>query len=292
LRGANLHGARVRKATLIGTDLRGANLAEADFQYSHLREANLDEADLREADLQGADLRDASMAGADLADAVLGYTVFGRVDLSRTKGLAETVHHGPSTIGVDTIERSRGNIPDIFLRRAGVPEPFITNMKALIGAMSPIQFYSCFISYSTKDQKFADRLYADLQMSGVRCWFAPHDLKGGKKLHDQIDEAIRIHERLLLILSPASMASEWVKTEIAKARKRELKEKQRVLFPLALVEFEFLHDWECFDADTGKDSAREIREYFIPDFSRWKEHDSYRQAFERLLRDLKAESRA
>jgi hypothetical protein len=33
----------------------------------------------------------------------------------------------------------------------------------------------------------------------------------------------------------------------------------------------------------GKDSAREIREYFIPDFSEWKEHDKYKKAFERLL---------
>jgi hypothetical protein len=50
--------------------------------------------------------------------------------------------------------------------------------------------------------------------------------------------------------------------------------------------YDELRDWECFDADTGKDSAREIREYFIPDFSDWKDHDSYQQAFERLLRDL------
>jgi TIR domain len=35
---------------------------------------------------------------------------------------------------------------------------------------------SCFISYLTKDQEFADRLYADLQNKGVQCWFAPHDL--------------------------------------------------------------------------------------------------------------------
>ena len=74
-----------------------------------------------------------------------------------------------------------------------------------------------------------------------------------------------MHERVLLILSPASMESEWVKTEIAKARKRELKEKRPVLFPVRLVDFEALRDWECFDGDTGKDSAREIREYFIPD---------------------------
>ena len=43
----------------------------------------------------------------------------------------------------------------------------------------PIEFYSCFISYSTHDQEFAERLHADLQAKGVRCWFAPHDIKAG-----------------------------------------------------------------------------------------------------------------
>ncbi|MDX2453880.1 hypothetical protein [Desulfosarcina sp.] len=47
--------------------------------------------------------------------------------------------------------------------------------------------------------------------------------------------------------------------------------------------------WELFDADTGTDLAAEVRSYFIPDFSNWKDHDSYTKAFDRLLRDLKAE---
>ena len=47
------------------------------------------------------------------------------------------------------------------------------------------------------------------------------------------------------------MKSEWVETEIAKARKREMKDRKRVLFPVRLVGFEALRDWECFDADTG-----------------------------------------
>ena len=88
------------------------------------------------------------------------------------------------------------------------------------------------------------------------------------------------------------MESEWVKTEIAKARKRELRDKRRVLFPIRLVPFETLRAWECFDADTAKDSAREIREYFIPDFSNWKNHDAYEEAFKRLLKDLKAQDPA
>lgn len=87
------------------------------------------------------------------------------------------------------------------------------------------------------------------------------------------------------------MASKWVRTEIAKARKREERDKRRVLFPVRLVSFKNLGEWECFDADIGIDSAKEIREYFIPDFSNWKDHDQYQKAFDRLLGDLKTESR-
>jgi hypothetical protein len=84
------------------------------------------------------------------------------------------------------------------------------------------------------------------------------------------------------------MSSEWVKTALAKARKREVKEGKRVLFPVRLAPFEVLRDWECFDGDTGKDSAREVREYFIPDFSNWKDHDSYQAGLVRLISDLKS----
>ena len=82
-----------------------------------------------------------------------------------------------------------------------------------------------------------------------------------------------------------------MKTEIAKARKREMQENRRMLFPVRLVEFEALRQWDCFDADTGKDSAREIREYYVPDFSNWKDHDSYQKAFDDLLRDLKTDQK-
>jgi len=48
-----------------------------------------------------------------------------------------------------------------------------------------------------------------------------------------------------------------------------------------------IEDWTCFDADTGKDLAVEVREYHIPDFSNWKSDDDYQKAFARLMRDLK-----
>ena len=43
-----------------------------------------------------------------------------------------------------------------------------------------------------------------------------------------------------------------------------------------------------FDADGGKDLAAEVREYYIPDFSNWKDHDSFESEFAKLLRDLRA----
>ena len=64
-----------------------------------------------------------------------------------------------------------------------------------------------------------------------------------------------------------------------------------MLIPISLAPFKAIQDCACFDADAGKDSARQIREYFIPDFSRWKDHDSYRTALERLVHDLQAAER-
>ena len=75
---------------------------------------------------------------------------------------------------------------------------------------------------------------------------------------------------------------------VPQARKREVAEQRRLLFPVRLVDYEAIKAWECFDADTAKDLATEIREYYIPDFTAWKDHNAFEVAVDRLLRDLKA----
>lgn len=163
----------------------------------------------------------------------------------------------------------------------------MTADSAVVPRALPVSnFASCFISYSTKDQQFAERLYKDLLSHGIRCWFAPHSVQGGKKLNEQISIAIQNHDRLLLILSEHSIRSEWVKTEIGKARQNERKNGCKMLFPIRLVAFEVLQSWECFDATSGTDLASEIRDYYIPDFGKWKDQDAYQEAFGGLLRDL------
>jgi hypothetical protein len=226
---------------------------------------------------------------ANFSLAQIGYTTFGNIDLSNVSGLESTKHFGPSTIGIDTIFRSRGKIPHKFLEDAGVPDIFNEYMGSLTG--QAFQYYSCFISHSTNDKDFADRIYADLRKEGVRCWFAPEDMKSGKKIYHQLDEAIKIYDKLLLILSEGSINSDWVANEIRWARKREKQEGRQKLFPVSVIDFEKLKGWELFDADTATDLAAEVRSYFIPNFTNWKDHESYQQAFQRLLRDLQATER-
>src|SRR5512135_350025 len=283
LREANLVGAHLVRAYLVRADLRGANLGGADLVL-----ADLDGAALGGANFDGTDLRGASLVGADLDRARCRRTNFADVDLSEIQGLESIRHDGPSTVGIDTLVRSQGKIPEAFLRGCGVPEVLITPLPTLIGAMSPIQFSSYFLSYSTKDEAFARRLHSRLCDEGLRVWLAPEDVPGGKKLHEPSDEAIRVSDKLLLVLSPHSLNSAWVKTAIRQAREIEIQEGQRKLFPLGLVDFETLRGWEGFDADSGPDLGMEIREDFLPDFVRWTEHDAFEEGFARLLRDLKA----
>ena len=304
---ALLSGAYLMRANLIGADLSGANLRGALFSGANLSAALLGGANLSAALLGGANLSGADLSGANVEKASVSETVFGDVDLSEVKGLETIEHRGPSTIGVDTLYRSNGKIPEVFLKGCGLRDWEIESAKLYhrglgaaeindivyrvyeLRAGQPLQYHSCFISHATEDQTFANRVYDDLQARGVRCWFAPHDMRPGRKIHKQISDAIQFHDKLLLVLSPSSIASNWVRFEIARAHKREVREKRQLLFPLGLLPFEALENWECFDADTATDLAAEIRSYFIPDFSKWGvDNEAYKQAFERLVSSLAA----
>jgi hypothetical protein len=172
LSGAYLIEADLRDANLGEADLAGANLHRADLSQANLHLANLRHANLSAAHLRGADLTQANLIevnlgeadlhGATLTQSKLGWTVFVNNDLRSVIGLDTVVHIGPSSIGIDTIHKSGGKLREAFLRGAGVPEPFIANMKVLVGAMSPIEFYSCFISYSHADKQFARSLHDTL----------------------------------------------------------------------------------------------------------------------------------
>jgi uncharacterized protein YjbI with pentapeptide repeats len=298
LNGANLHGADLRNASLRGAELRarlgGAKLVSAKLEGADLRRADLHGANLEHADLQAANLDEANLLGAylcgaklyqaklinakldgaDLSGAHLGVTVFANIDLTSVIGLETCFHYGPSSIDHQSLEKCN-KLPIPFLRGLGLPDRLIEYLPSIFN--QPIQYYSCFISYSAKDKEFADRIHADLQDKGIRCWFAPHDMPIGAKILDEIDAAIRMRDKLLLILSEHSIKSDWVEDEVTKAFEEERKRKQTVLFPIRLDDAVM---------DTNEAWAAKLRARNIGDFMRWKEHSAYVKSFERVLRDL------
>jgi uncharacterized protein YjbI with pentapeptide repeats len=280
LSGANLGGADLSRANLMNANLNGANLSGANFEEADLRWAILSKADLSEANLHRANFTQTRLAGADLRGATLFETIFGGgIQLSEAKGLDRCHYLGPSFIDFQTLKNS-GSIPIAFLRGMGLPDNLIEYLPSLLN--EAIQFYSCFISHSSRDHGFAERLHADLQNNGVRCWFAPHDMPIGAKIIDALDEAIRLRDKVLLILSEGAIASDWVEGEVTRAMDEERTRKQVVLFPVRIDDAVM---------QTSEAWARLLRgQRNIGDFSRWKEHDSYQKSFERLMRDLRVES--
>jgi uncharacterized protein YjbI with pentapeptide repeats len=279
LSGAKLPGANLTnadavmanffRANLSGADLTGANLIDANFTSANLTAANLAEADLRGANLYGALLND-----ANLAKAVLGKTILANVSLESTHGLSSCNHEGPSALDYATLSKSSG-IPQTFLLGSGLPQAFIDFLPSLMGR--PFQYYSCFISYSHEDENFARRLHADLQALGIRAWFAPHDLRAGERIQDQLNAAIRAHDKLILILSRESTGSRWVQYEVEKALSIESESQRAVLFPLTLDDalFQIAEPW-----------AEALKQRFVLDFSRWRDEQPYMSALSHLAKAL------
>ncbi len=287
----------LRKADLHETQLSGINfdrtrLDGADLRNAHLRSASLKAASLSQADLRGAKLRNAWLHRTLFKETLLEKTnfyharvletMFLNVDLSASINLEHVFHLGPSTIGLDTIERSRGNIPDVFLRGAGVSEQLLACLHA--SGQAPFDYYTCFISYSSSNQDFVKKLYKDLRKAGVLCWYAPESLKTGEKFPARITEAVQSREKVLVILSKYSLKSNWVRKEIELARHKEGGGKREVLFPIRL---------DKAILTTSIDWAASIpNRRNIKSFENWQQPSRYQKMLEDLLNDLRKKEKS
>jgi hypothetical protein len=280
---ANLSGVMLAETDLGAAHLRGANLRKAQLMGANLTGADLSGADLRKAALTVANLFSANLLNADFSGAIAREVIFANVDLSVAKGLENVEHYGPSTIGIDTLYKSHGKIPEVFLRGAGVPESFITYIGSLVGR--PIEFYSCFISYSHADKAFARRLHDALQGRGVRCWLDEHQLLPGDNIFEEVDRGIRLWDKVLLCCSKASLSSWWVDNEINKAfTKEQTLMKERGSKTLAVIPLNL--DGELFAWKNGK--ADEVRSRLAADFTEWEcNHGKFEAAFERVVKALR-----
>jgi uncharacterized protein YjbI with pentapeptide repeats len=294
LSGADLSFTSFVRSDFSGSDLSDANLSRADLSECRLRRTNLSNSKLSGANLERADLSwaiicNAKLAGTSLRAARCCNTRFADVDLSEVRGLDSVEHSGPSTIGIDTLFRSKSEIPDTFLRGCGLPDSAISVLRSLINSMQPIQLCSCFISFSSKDEEFAQRLQSRMRKENLQVWCPRERIMDGRKVREEIDRAMGRRDRLLLILSKASMSSDWIGTELRTALSWEQSGSGQSLVPIGLSSAETLMEWRCVELDTGTDMASEVRKYKTLDFSNWRDNGAFEASFARLLENLKAE---
>ncbi len=254
LRNARLDDADLSKMILgdgrtYNTDLTDSDLADASLKRVSFFDAFLDRVSFRRADLSGASFDNVSLAdsvfdgailkGCSFYGAWLSGVSFGDVDLSEAADLEFAAHYAPSSLGIDTVIRSKGRIPETFLRGLGLPDYAIQAIPKLAHPGNP-GYARCFISYSHQDAVFAEQLHGSLQSQGIRCWLDKHDLLGGEEILLAIHRGIQRGGKLLLCCSSASLQSWWVQREVdfALDKERSLQthraSARRLLIPLAL----------------------------------------------------------
>jgi hypothetical protein len=162
----------------------------------------------------------------------LGGTKFANTKLIDLVGLEFCEHERPSEIDIGTIMRSGGSIPTAFVRNCGAPDSLIQGAASIRGSAS--QFSSCFIGYSNVDKPFVEKLNADLRTMKIPCWFAPEDLKSGDRFTECIEDCIRDFDKVMVVLSAASILSRWVEREVLAAREREDRQGGTVLLPITI----------------------------------------------------------
>lgn len=316
LDGANLDDAVLFEAVLANTSLVGGSLRRAVLQGADLRGANLGSADLSGADLSGtwprdptvrlawptgADLRDASLhdtlfartmlRGCQFSGARLNRTIFSDVNLSLAQGLEDAIHEGPSQVTVSTLAQSRGVLSRAFFSKCGVPEGVLRSVLVPNPSSAPAQYDSCFISHSSKDVEFAEKLAERLTNAGVSVWYDNRKVQGGRALSDQFSNAIRASDRLVLVVSESSLASEWVAYEVREAMKRAEETSDRedlrrsLLFPIRLLSMEQVRS--ILEGESTDSQLRVLRDFHLLDFTRWREPEWFDRACETMVRDLR-----
>lgn len=116
-----------------------------------------------------------------------------------------------------------------------------------------------FLSHAGGDRRFADRMATTLREHGVPVWYSRTHLRGAQQWQDEIGRALRRCDWFVVLLSPRSVKSMWVKRELSYALIQRRFENRIIPVVYRPCEFERLH-WalagsQMVDATRGLDSG-------------------------------------
>jgi len=83
-----------------------------------------------------------------------------------------------------------------------------------------------FISHASEDDDFVRQLRIALESYQLSIWVDSRNLRGGAKLAPEIEQAIETARQIIVVLSPNTINSPWVRREIQKALEVEKRRKE------------------------------------------------------------------
>jgi hypothetical protein len=157
----------------------------------------------------------------------------------------------------------------LMLSSGGKMQPTSTGVLAL----GDVKRGTVFISHSFTDKKFVSRLAEDLTNRGIEVWVDEAEIKIGDSLIEKIRAGIDQVDFVAVVLSHASIESEWVKKEVDVAVNQEIAGRRVKVLPIMI---EKLSQDEIPGFLLGK---------LYADFS---SEDNYREALRKLLERLRS----
>lgn len=281
---ATLTYADLERADLSGTDLTQTDLSWANLSGANLREARLIGANLDMADLTGADLRGATIIktrlnSTSLSRAVCGVTTFANCDLTRAIGLEEVRHSGPSMISLDTLSRSRGQVPAKFLEGAGVAPPLIAAQDAV--RESGMTYTRVLLLGSENDGEFAAKIRGSLAEAQVPSWVTAADdeasLQSGAIT---LDKAV-YYDRVVLLCTTESLESLHTSRYFGSLMNGSGFASRDTLISVAA-------DDTLYQREDRLCSG--LREGVVVDFRGWDDEVRYREAMSYLVKEIAGSS--
>lgn len=274
--GADLSNSKFVRVLGKGIDAQVANFEGAEFVFSSFVDCSFMNSRFSHASFMQIAFAKCLFRRADLAEAFMWDVTFGRCVLSSAKGLDKIGNIRDVSIDPVTLMMGDKSFPRSFLLGAGVPPLLVDYLPSLTNA--PIDFESCFISYSTSDIEFCRMLRRELLDLGVNAWIFDEDAQWGKPMWGEIDQSIRIHDRVVVVCSESSLKSGPVLREIERALRREDAEGKDVLFPIRLDDYIF-KGWQHPRKD-------DVLSKTVGDFSGWRDHAKMRMAMIRFAQSL------
>ena len=74
--------------------------------------------------------------------------------------------------------------------------------------------HDVFISYASAEKSYAYEVKSVIEKHGYRCWIAPDSVPAGSSYADELENAIKNCQVVVLMLSDKAQQSKWVQREV------------------------------------------------------------------------------